>query len=306
MDGKVRPRGRLPLLMLAGGLLALLAAPWAWRLFAALGWCEGQGEAGLEAFLKVVRRSLLLGLGLPIAIVVRPWREVPPSELGFVGPRARPLRGATAYVVTLLLGVGALALQHVAGWWHWREDFDLGAALARTARVALIPGLGVAIFEELLFRGWLEGRGDGPRRPVRTALIVSAIYAALHAFRPRPLLVDVEPGTLGAFEAVAAWFQRALDPRVFGPTCAGLFLFGMLLSAACRRAGSVWASIGIHAAGITLLQAQEGWLVRDAQPAWSGTGRLLDGLPVMLLLALAAWWLEPTRRRGRGGEYGVG
>lgn len=292
--------------MLAGCLLALLVAPWAWRLFATLGWCEGQGEAGLEAFLKVVRRSLLLGLGLPIAIVVRPWREVPPSQLGFVGPRARPLHGATTYGVTLLLGIAVLALQHAAGWWRWREDLDLGAALARTARVALVPGLGVAIFEELIFRGWLEGRGEGPRRPVRTALWVSAIYAALHAFRPRPLLVDVEPGTLGAFQAVGAWFQRALDPRVFGPTCLGLFLFGLVMSAACRRAGTVWASIGIHAAGITLLQAQEGWLVRTGQPAWSGTGRLLDGVPVMLLLLLAAWWLEPTRRKGAASSSGVG
>ncbi len=295
---------RAPLLVgcIAGLAIALAVSPTVWRLAVELGWVEGDGKDGLKSFLKVVRRGLLVGLALPIALAFRPWREVPPRAMGLVGLAARPSHAIRTFAWTLLLGIVVLAAQRAVGWIAWRDDLDPLRALLRTGQVMLVPGLLVAIGEEVVFRGWLEGRGDGPQRPIRTALVVGAVYAVLHAFRPRPLLVDVEPTIVGAFTAFGAWIARAFAPMTFGPTFAGLLAFSLVLSAATRRAGSVLPAIGIHAAGITLLHAQEAWIERGAQPPWSGTGRLIDGLPVIALLAAVAWGLEPKRRQPQRGE----
>lgn len=296
----MRRRPPLPwigLASLAGALLALLLAPTVHERLAAWGWAAAEGDEGRKAFLKVVRRGLMLGAGLPWALALCPWREVPPAAMGFVGPRARPRLFAVGFAATLAAGLALLAAQGAAGWWRPHDDLQVLQALGHTGRVLLVPALLVAIFEEMLFRGWLEGRQAGAGHPLRTAVAVSAFYALLHAFRPRPLLVDVTMDIAGAFEAVGTWAARAVDPVVFGPSALGFFLFGLLLSAACRRTGTVWTSIGIHAAGITLLQAQDAWLVRSASPAWAGTGRLLDGAPGWAVLALAAVLVAPRARR---------
>ena len=287
-------RSRLPWIALAsllGAVAALLLAPRLHALFADLGWAARSGPEGREAFLKVVRRGLMVGAGLPFALALRPWREVPPSAMGFVGPRARPAVGAVACAATLATGVLLLAAQGAAGWWEVLQPLPVGRAWAHTARVFLVPALLVAIFEEMLFRGWLEGRHAAAGRPWRTAAGVSAFYALLHAFRARPRLLDVDMDVGGALEALRTWAGRTLEPSVFGPTFVGLFLFGLVLSGTYRRSGTIWASIGVHAAGITLLQAQEAWIVRTPSPAWGGTGRLLDGLPGMAVLVAALAWL---------------
>ena len=68
------------------------------------------------------------------------------------------------------------------------------------------------------------------------------------------------------------------------------FLFGLLLSGLYRRTGSLWAPIGVHAAGILLVYSHGGLTDGLSSPWFAGSKRLFDGLPGWAALALATWW----------------
>lgn len=249
-----------------------------------------------RTFLKVIRRVLLVPLGLVLAIWLRPWRDGNGEVYGLRGPKAAWRPAATAYLLTWVAGVVVLAAQLGAGWIKWEVPLDFGDLAGRLAKYVPL-GLLIAFLEEWFFRGWLWRRLGHGARSLGAAIGTSLIYAGAHAFRPGVLEREVTPDAAGAAEALAGWLRHATDVSAFGPRFLGLFLFGMLLAALYRRRGNLWSAIAVHAAGVALLQSYGALTERVVRGGWGGGRVLLDGAPVWIGLALLTLLLW---RRGAG------
>jgi membrane protease YdiL (CAAX protease family) len=276
---------------------AVLAAP-VTRLLEGWG-VEARGVAGADdLFLKTLRRLLLIPLAVLFLVALQPWRE--PGGLlvpyGLAGPRARPGLGLGCAGVTLLVCALLLGAHLASGWLRFEDPIDSGRLAARAGKV-LLTAVVVGVLEEWFFRGWLPRRLGRTFRPGTATVLAAAGFALLHAFQPSALEVEVEPSAAGAFHALATWAARAVDPRLFVPALTGLFLFALVLSAAYARTGTLWAPIGIHAAGAWVVFTHGAATDRIPERTWAGSKALHDGPPTWLLL-LAAYLLL-RRRTGR-------
>ncbi len=290
------PRVVLVLVAMAGAIVgaAYLAAPvneWLqvneWR-------SPSPGEETRE-FLKVFRRLLLIPLIAILVLACRPWRDGDLASYGLCPtlPRIRQL--GVGYGSTLLTAILTVLVLMALGVLRLEDPPRIGTFASRSIKYVL-TGLLVAVLEETFFRGWLHRRLSKHMNTVRAAALGAAIYAAVHAFRPGKLNQDVTLDASGALSAFQSWVTRLGDLQNFGPTLLGLFLFGLLLIALCKRTGSLWTSIGVHAAGIYAMNVHGSLTERVVREPWAGSKKLFNGVPGMVLLLLALWWV--TRNEG--------
>jgi membrane protease YdiL (CAAX protease family) len=213
--------------------------------------------------------------------------------MGLVGPRARPRVGAISFALTVAAVLALLATQVALGWLRVEVNEPAGRVLYRLGKT-LLTGVVVGLIEEWLFRAWLPAR-LGRRLPVLAAgLVATTIFAGLHAFKPSHLGEPVEPTVAGAFEALGRWTSTLVDPQAFGRSFLGLFLFGLLLLRLYRRAGTLWAPAGVHAAAAWLIFAYGALTERGDTPGWAGSKLLYDG-PLGWALLVLAWLLLAPR-----------
>ena len=122
------------------------------------------------------------------------------------------------------LGLGLIALlfgvQRLLGWVQWHPT---SAPVATLLWQGALLGLGVAIAEELLFRGWLLDELQRDYAPSRAIWSHALVFATLHFLKP---LAEV---------------LRTL------PQFLGLTLLGVVLARAKNRTGQLGLSIGLHA-----------------------------------------------------------
>jgi membrane protease YdiL (CAAX protease family) len=289
----------------SSGLRRFLRFAFVFGLVAALGvlatppvhrWLVDAGLLAEEKFPKVLRRLLLIPLLLVLFAFLRPWRDGRLASYGLRGPRARPGPLVTGFAVTALLFVALLAWQFGAGWLRWESPIQWGRAMWKVGRW-IVGGLLIAVLEEWFFRGWMFRRFRRGMPTLPAVLVVAAVFALLHAFKPSHLGKDVTHDVEGALDALGTWFTHLIDPASFGPTFLGLFLFGLVLSGAYRSTGTLWASVGIHAAGVWVLRTHEHFTDRWPLRNWAGSKDLYDGWPAWVVLALAGLWLwtRPAR-----------
>lgn len=282
---------------------AALAAP-VHALLIELGWSKGAPHAErLEGFLKVFRRLMVILLLAAGILFFRPWRHSLKSgdDYGLRGDRARLRPGLIGFASVVLCATAMLAWHFAEGWLQWEQPIRWGKAVGRFAKVLVTPAFLVAFFEEFFFRGWLHQRAQSKMPVLRAAVLVSLGYAFLHAFRPASQPLDVPLSTAGALEAFGSWFAYATDPSAFGPAFLGLFLLGMLLTAAYLRSRTLWAPIGIHMAGIWVIYSYGALTDRDPGRTWAGSKLLYDGPPGWILLAVAALLVWPRGRKPADG-----
>lgn len=259
--------------LLAGPIHAALVAP---------GWL---GDTDRD-FLRVFRRLLLIPLVLVFLWRVRPWRGAGGHDFGLRPTRARLRTAALAFAVTVLAAVALLAWQFQQGWLRFEDPLRWGE-LARRLGLYLVGGLLVGLLEEWFFRGWLVARGTRDVGPRFGVLVSAVIFALIHAFRPSRLEVPVSHDAAGALEALGGWLAHMVDLEAFGASALGLFCFALLLSAAYRRAGSLWMPIGIHAGAVLVLFSYGAITDRTPARTWAGSRLLYDG-PVAWGLLLGA------------------
>jgi membrane protease YdiL (CAAX protease family) len=245
------------------------------------------GVVGLPALLRALGMRSWRDLGLG-----RPWAHRRDIALG-------ALLGGTAIGATAALSllVGTRDVRH-----------DLTAAgFAARAVGALLAAAAVAPLEELLFRGVVDGglrRWQAPGTRAATVALVasSGFYALVHFFtRPRnPDVVDWDAG----FSLLGGMLAGFADLRTLVPQFFTLALVGVCLATLYRRTGALWASIGVHAGGIFVLQlyAYAVPTLPNAPGRWLwGTSRLLDGWVALgAILVAALIGAVALRRRGRG------
>ncbi len=255
-----------------------------------------------KGFLKVFRRLLLIPLVVLFLVRIKPWRDGGLRAFGLVGPTARVGSGVLAAGITLLVAAAVIAFQFAMGWMHWEDPPRWGTFGERVLR--MVPaGVLIAVLEEFFFRGWLIRRFRQDVSMPVAATVSALVYGLVHAFKPTVMTVDVSHDFTGALEALGGWLAFMVDVQAFGPALVGLFLFGLLLTAAYQRTGTLWTGIGIHAAAVWVLFTYGALTERDPQRNWAGTKWLYDGpvlWAVLVGLAFVLWPRGATAGRAQG------
>jgi hypothetical protein len=126
--------------------------------------------------------------------------------------------------VGLGVGLGLIALlfgvQHLLGWVQWHSS---SAPVATLLWQGALLGIGVAIAEELLFRGWLLDEFQRDYALTRAIWSHAIVFAILHFLKPLSEILRTLPQLLG------------------------LVLLGVVLAHAKNRTGQLGLSIGLHA-----------------------------------------------------------
>ena len=231
------------------------------------------------SFPRIFNRCLLV-FAFPTAIFFqKKIRKKPFSEIGLSdgGYAIREIaRGVFLSFVSLL----AVTLVSMAFGFstvefhpppHMRKIFNYVLASVLTA-----------FFEEFFFRGLLfKVLSDDYSVPLSLG-ISSGIYSFAHFVRP--------------------FFTQGADFSLFYTEIVGLFLFGLLLSYAFYRTGSLYFPMGLHG-GFVLLLKLDGILINrlTREPAWVfGKERLVGGVVTwVMFLTLFPAIRRLTRSRNR-------
>jgi membrane protease YdiL (CAAX protease family) len=241
-----------------------------------------------QPFHRYVNRSLLGLALLGLWPLLRQRDFMTWRELGWAG-EARPGRQVG---LGLLLGVGGLGLAGGAvlavGARTWRPELT-GVEPARILAAAAGSALAVAVIEETLFRGLLQG---SLRRvwPFPVALgLSSAVYAGLH-FLNR-VRWDAPVDWASGFGVLGLMLGSFTDRGLVLPGLLNLWLGGLLLGWACERSGSLYFSAGLHAGWVFALKLYHALTLPGASGAAAGlwgSHKLTDGWVALPALALTA------------------
>ncbi|MEA3188004.1 MAG: protease family protein [Chthoniobacter sp.] len=167
------------------------------------------------------------------------------------------------------------------------------------SRIAWLPltAFTVAIIEEVLFRGAIQGVVQRTATDFFGIFSVAFLFSAIHFLKP--------PENAVAATQVHWWSGFALVPQAFwqfeqpGLLFGGfttIFIVGLILGYARCRTRSLWMPIGLHAGWIFGKMSFSKITKRTAEAwPWFGSDMLVGFGPVLILLAtgLVVWfWLR--------------
>jgi len=224
----------------------------------------------------VILYILILVLLLLFMTVASPIGPVSYARLYW----AKRLRAASGFLVMFCYGaIGVLLLYAalaLAGQLTWSAD-----GWRHIAPLGVLTGCAVAITEEIFFRGFLLSY---LRWNERSAVTISAVLFSSFLF------------------AVAHDFSDPLNwlsPSAW-PLFTGLFLIGIMLAVTYVVTGSLWCSIGLHAALLVTgrVLPRRDVIMIDYDPWWlgSGTGDLRMAPVVWVFFILATLTIVALRR----------
>ncbi|MEM7078170.1 MAG: CPBP family intramembrane glutamic endopeptidase [Pseudomonadota bacterium] len=265
-----------------GGLVVVSVLAW---------WLEGWLPF---EYLKVASRLVLLMVAIGVGLlVIRGGINLEEMGLGPFVPAAF-VRVFGLGLVSLLLPVGVFLLVEYrvpddrVEW--WAAAFVLGLI------GSVFTSLLVAVFEEVLFRGWLLTRLQRSVAPIGAALLCSLAYASVHFVG----LNDVTP------PAEMRWYTLLfLLPAILAPmfdvaanwdSLASLLAVGLLLCLVRSRWG-LWPCIALHAAWVFGIRLFKDLTVRDEVNPYlflvgdydRFNGLLVFGYLLILILLLWVW-----------------
>lgn len=174
-------------------------------------------------------------------------------------------------------------LEAIFGWVKFNTPSVL---LVRIVAEGLLSALGIALAEELWFRGWILEELQRDYKRETTAWINAAIFAVAHFIRP------IE-------EIMRTWI-----------TFPALYVLGLtLVWAKWRKRNRLGISIGIHAGLVWsyyILNVGQLLAYTERVPAWvTGIdGNPIAGLMGLSLLSVLAWWMRKAGEQGSRGAEG--
>lgn len=207
---------------------------------------------------------------------------------GEAGLRGKPRGGRQAAagfllvaMTFLMLAGGLLAL----GVFEWKP---VKTSIPGYAWQALVVALGLAVFQEILFRGILLGIFLRAMRPAFALAGVAVFFAMVHFLNPPPGLNVVDPDAAGVgFELLGKILAQFAEPRLVLGIFAPWLALGGVLAFARWRTASLGLPIGLHA----------GWIFSHAMLPLL-TGKSVPGvvsLAVIIFVGLATEYLtRPT------------
>jgi len=272
--------GKILVFLLVSVLLGALMAP-------ELYWvCLWAGAHGLAPFLKNVEFRRVYDRAVLIAVIALLWpliRWLRVARLRELGLR-RDARGWTHLLTGLVISLGSMLVLGalLIGLHH----YDARSSFSWLKLTSVLPTAAtVALLEEFLFRGALQGLMERSNPKVRALLFVAALFAIVHFLKP-PLEPVAGVTWLSGFETIPKSFWQFREPRLVLGGFTTLFLAGVILGYARTGTRALWMPIGLHA----------GWVVGklgfaivalrtsgDPGP-WFGPDLLTGMAPVVMLL----------------------
>jgi membrane protease YdiL (CAAX protease family) len=165
----------------------------------------------------------------------------------------------------LILGlvVGAVAVWIIIGVFYaagalaYDEHF-----VTRALWSALLSGLGVALLEEIVFRGVVLQNLQADMEAFFAVVFASAFFAAMHFVQPLPDRIAAQTAApsfahfhlFDGFRLLPYQFQNFTRLEVIWPFALGLFLIGVVLALAYVKTGTLYLPMGIHAGFVAMLK----------------------------------------------------
>ena len=278
-------------------LLGSLLAPW-------LFWAVQQVAPQITAlrvyatypFHRIYDRSIMLvalaGLWpLLRAIGFRFW-----SDIGYVRARGwwhHLLAGYALGIITLTMMIAILVVCGGQRLVFAKTAEQMAGAGPRFFFVGVI----VALIEETLFRGALQGALQR-RWPVASAVtIASAVYSLTHFLKPAGVNIAADQVTWTSGGKCLAWIvTQSMSQRGVPVQFVSLFLVGCVLGLAYAKTGAIYLPVGLHA----------GWVLVNEFIRWSATVDVTQEVaswPMLVALLVLIFWLcqkvfEPLRGPG--------
>ncbi len=191
-------------------------------------------------------------------------------------------------VVEIMLG-GRQIAANLDPWWHM---------ILRTVEY-FFASVVIGTTEELFFRGFLFTEIRAKLPSAVSLLAANLIYAALHFFRGGGHVVPPNPDFMDSLKVIAHLADSFLTPSEWWPTFLGLFLFGLVLSYAFLKTGSLFLSIGLHAGSVFFLKI-DNWFIASvprASPLVFGDKNLHSGLLGWIFIGFLFLWLYWTKNK---------
>ncbi len=246
-------------------------------------------------FDKVLSRAAILAAAVLLLPLGR-WLALSRAEIGLKDFDGRQFAGywLLGYLLILPPSVAFVLIDFRV--FDVRVLDDIGEA-SRVALMAVVSGLLVGLFEEVLFRGVLLSLWR--RTSARWAVVGSStVYALVHFVESAEPVS--EPGWLSGFAQLSGAFAPLLEPRAYWDSFLGLFLLGVGLCWVRMRTGSLWPCIALHGAFVMFLKIYKDVTIRDIDVplAWVvGSYDNFVGLltSLWLVLVLAGMWYYRRR-----------
>jgi uncharacterized protein len=261
--------------------LVVLWAPWAGSIYTFFRITQDVSDPGVINLLNI---WVMGGLGV-LFILFLPWwsRQVydqphPWRSIGLVASRRNGLGFVGGWLNGLVATMGMFAVQGALGWLVWQPIAIPWPALIGGG---LLSSIGVALAEELFFRGWLLQELEADYSLLTALTANSLIFAALHFMKPIAAMLSGLPqfpglAILGAVLVLAKRSQKNLLGISIGlhaGMIGAIYLVnvGQLVKYTGRVSDWITGIYGAPHAGLlgiislTVLAGYFGWAGRTAQ-----------------------------------------
>jgi uncharacterized protein len=294
-ENRMRPIGALLIYLIVVFVGGALLAPWLYWLVQTV---APDSQLAHNPFHRFVNRSLLALALIGIWPLLHSLGATSLRDVGLVNPAKQ----WKLFLAGFAVGFGSLACAAVIILAAHERQFNSTLTfgqLASGVAGAIGTAFGVAIVEEILFRGAIFG---GLRRfwDWRGALIFSSmVYAIVHFLQKADL-----PGPIvwsSGLQLLPQMLRGFADWDAVVPAFFNLTLVGILLGLAYQRTGNLYCSIGMHAGWIFWLRAYGMLTVATHEnvtnPFW-GSQKLIDSWLAFCVLAapLLTMMLMPVRK----------
>ena len=157
-------------------------------------------------------------------------------------------QAATGFLLVTLLFFLIAGVLILAGVLAWKNP---GGSVLRIVLQGFATALGLAVLQEILFRGIALGIFLRAMRPLPALALSALLFASVHFLNPPLGLNVIDPDASGVgFELLGKIAARLKDPRVVLGTFAPLLALGAVLACARWRTASLWLPVGLHAGWI--------------------------------------------------------
>ncbi|HVM59711.1 MAG TPA: CPBP family intramembrane glutamic endopeptidase [Verrucomicrobiae bacterium] len=218
------------------------------------------------------------------------------SDIGYVRARGWWRHLLAGYV----LGILSLTLLVVILVMFGGRQLTINKSSAQMTGAALkflCAGVAVALIEETLFRGALQGMLQRRLHVALAVVIASAVYSAVHFLKPAGVNISANQVTWTSGGKCLAWIAtQSMRQKGVPVQFVSLFLAGCVLGLAYARTGAIYLSLGLHA----------GWVLVNEFVRWSATLNVTQeaaSWPMLMALLVLIFWLcqkvfQPLRDPG--------
>lgn len=279
------------LVLLASMLFAAITSPWVQSLLAPV------SQFPLHrVFSRLMLSAMIAGTAW---LVVRRYRDRR-ALLGYNRPVPQFLRrmllGLLAGLALMVLAVAPLVLLDLR---EWNQRFPVEPAeWLALALKGLGTGLVVALIEETLFRGAMQGVMQRLGATRWALFAVPLLYSAVHFLGKAASVPYDEVNAWSGFLVLQGLFSSFAEPLRILDAFVALYFVGLLLALVRRRWGDIAGCIGLHAGFVAVIAVFRRISTPAPENSWSFLVGSFDGLLGPWIAMITALVCLAMRTRG--------